>query len=90
MTKGELTKIAAAKVGVTQKEAAALVDALLDTVIDTLAKGERVQLTGFGTFEVRERSAHMGRDMNTLEPKEVPACRVVQFRGGKVLKDRVK
>ncbi len=89
MTKTELTKAVAQRTGLTNKDAAAALDAALDIVSQTLATEGRVQLTGFGTFQTRERAAHVGRNLSTGEPVDVPAHRMVQFKVGKLLKDRV-
>lgn len=80
----------AEKTGLTKKDAGAAVEAFLDVVTDTLIKGERVQLIGFGSFEVRDRAARKGRNPQTGEELEIPATKVPAFRAGKGLKDAVK
>lgn len=89
MTKTDLTKAVAAKTGLTNKDAGAALEAVLNAVTEELAAGGKVQLTGFGAFAVKERGAHVGRNLATGEPMEVPAHRVVQFKPGKLLKDTV-
>ena len=89
MTKSELTAIAAERAGVDKREAERLVSALIDTVSHTLEQGESVVLTGFGTFEVRQRQAKVGRDPRTKKPINIPATQVPVFRPSKALKDRV-
>ncbi|MCD7919936.1 MAG: HU family DNA-binding protein [Clostridiales bacterium] len=89
MTKTELTKAVAAETGLTNKDVAAALDAALGIISQTLAQEGKVQLTGFGTFLTKERAAHLGRNLSTGEPVEVPAHRVVQFRAGKLLKGMV-
>ena len=89
MTKSELTAIAAERAGISKREAEQLVSALIDTISQTLERGEAVQLTGFGTFEIKERQAKIGRDPRTKEPITIPATHVPVFRPSKNLKDRV-
>ncbi|MCD8342306.1 MAG: HU family DNA-binding protein [Clostridiales bacterium] len=89
MTKTELIKAVAERTGLTNKDAGAALDAALDIVSQTLAAEGKVQLTGFGTFLTKERAAHLGRNLSTGEPVEVPAHRVVQFKAGKLLKNMV-
>ncbi|HHV93532.1 MAG TPA: HU family DNA-binding protein [Firmicutes bacterium] len=89
MTKVELVSQVAAKTGMTKKDAAACVDAMLAVIEDALRSGDKVQLTGFGTFEVRERAARTGRNPQTGEEIEISARRLPVFRAGKLLKDSV-
>ena len=89
MTKSELTAIAAERAGISKREAEHLVNALIDSISQALEQGDTVQLTGFGTFEVRERRAKVGRDPRTKEPIIIPATQVPAFRPCKDLKDRV-
>ncbi len=74
----------------TKKDATAAVDAVFSTIQDALANGEKVQLIGFGNFEVRERAARKGRNPQTGEEIEIPASKVPAFKPGKALKDAVK
>ncbi len=88
--KADLIDGVASKTGLTKKDATAAVEALFDVVTDTLADGERVQVIGFGSFEVRERAARKGRNPQTGEEIEIPATKVPAFKAGKGLKDAVK
>lgn len=76
--------------GLTKKDATASVNAVFDTVKDYLAEGEKVQLIGFGNFEVRERAARQGRNPQTGEAIEIAASKVPAFKAGKALKEAVK
>ena len=76
--------------GLTKKDATASVNAVFDTVKDYLAEGEKVQLIGFGNFEVRERAARQGRNPQTGEAISIAASKVPAFKAGKALKDAVK
>lgn len=88
--KAELIDNVAATTGLTKKDATAAVDAVFTTIQDALAKGEKVQLIGFGNFEVRERAARKGRNPQTNEEIQIPASKVPAFKAGKALKDAVK
>jgi DNA-binding protein HU-beta len=90
MNKTELVKVVSTQAELTQKDAAKAVDALFDTISNTLAEGEKLQLIGFGTFEVRERSARKGRNPQTGEEIEIAASKVPAFKPGKELKEAVK
>ena len=90
MNKTELVKVVAEQAELTQKDAAKAVDALIETISETLAQGEKIQLIGFGTFEVRERSARKGRNPQTGEEIEIAASKVPAFKPGKELKEAVK
>ena len=89
MNKSELTAIAAEKAGIAKKDAERLVNALFDTVSLTLAAGDKVQLSGFGTFEVRQREPRVGRNPHTKEAIEIPATTVPTFKPSKSLRDMV-
>ena len=89
MKKAELIQAVAEKTGKPKKEAAIYVDAILDSVTDALVNGDKVTLTGFGVFEVRERAAKMCRNPKTHEMQEVPACKAPAFKAGKTLKEKV-
>jgi DNA-binding protein HU-beta len=65
-------------------------NAILDVIQDELAAGNKLTLTGFGTFSVSERKARTGRNPRTGEEIKIPACKVAQFKPGKVLKEAVK
>ena len=90
MTKAELISTIASSTGLTKKAAEQAASAFLAAVTGSLAKGEKVQLPGFGTFEVRERAARTARNPQTGEAVEVAASKAVGFKAGKALKDAVK
>ena len=90
MNKTELVKAVAEQAELTQKDAAKAVDALIGTISETLAQEEKIQLIGFGTFEVRERAARKGRNPQTGEEIEIAASKVPAFKPGKELKEAVK
>ena len=89
MNKTELIAAVAEKAGMSKKDTEKVVSLVLDTVADTIAAGEKVQLVGFGTFEVKERGARTGRNPKTLEAIEIPASRAPVFKAGTGLKDLV-
>ena len=89
MNKSDLIAAIAAKTGETKKDAEATVNAFIDVVTESLAKGEKVQLVGFGSFEVRKRAARKGRNPQTKEEIKIPACTVPACKAGKALKDKV-
>ncbi|MET1199189.1 HU family DNA-binding protein [Enterococcus faecalis] len=88
--KAELIENVASSTGLTKKDATAEVDAVFSTIQETLAKGEKVQLIGFGNFEVRERAARKGRNPQTGQEIQIAASKVPAFKPGKALKDAVK
>lgn len=90
MNKTELVSVVSEKTEFSKKESAQIVDALFASIEEALAKGEKVQLIGFGTFEVRERAARKGRNPQTGVEIEIPASKVPAFKPGKALKDAVK
>ena len=90
MTKVELIAAVAANAGLTKKDADKAVSATLDVITETLQKGEKVSLVGFGTFAVRERKERQGRNPQTREPMTIPASKLPAFSAGKALKDAVK
>ena len=88
MNKAELIAAVAAQTGETKKGAEATINAFVNTVMESLAKGDKVQLVGFGTFETRERAARQGRNpRNPEEVIEIPASKAPVFKAGKGLKD---
>ena len=89
MNKTELIAEVAKKAGLSKKDAEKALNATLETVAETLVKGDKVQLVGFGAFEVKERGARVGRNPQTKEEIEIPATRVASFKVGKALKDAV-
>ncbi len=90
MTKTDLVAQVAQVAGITRAEAQRVVEAVFSVVRDALARGEKVTLTGFGTFEVRNYKARSGRNPQTGETIQVPAHRRATFRAGKSLKDAVR
>ena len=90
MNKTELVEVVAKKMGTTKKEAEAAVSAFTETVKEALAEGKKVQLVGFGNFEVRERAARKGRNPQTGEELDIPATKVPAFKPGKGFKEVVK
>lgn len=89
MNKAELVTAVAKKTGLSKKDTEQAVNATFDTITEVLAGGEKVQLVGFGAFEVKERGARVGRNPQTKEEIEIPASRVASFKIGKALKDAV-
>ena len=89
MNKAELISVVAEKTGFTKKDSDLAVNAALDAITEALVAGEKVQLVGFGTFEVKERAARVGRNPRTKEEIAIPASRVAAFKVGKALKDAV-
>ena len=89
MNKAELINAAALKADVSKKEAEAVITAALDAITEALAESEKVQLVGFGSFEVKKRAARLGRNPKTKEAIEIPASVVPTFKAGKALKDAV-
>ena len=89
MNKTELIAEVAKKAGLSKKDAEKALNAALDTVTEALSAGDKVQLVGFGGFEVRTREARVARNPKTKEPIEVPATKVHVFKAGKALKDKV-
>ena len=90
MNKAELVAAVAEKAGLTKKDAEMAINALLGTVTESLEKGEKVQLIGFGNFEVRERAAREGKNPQTGEAIKIAACKVPAFKAGQALKNAVK
>ena len=89
MNKTDLIAAAAEKSGIAKKDAERVVNALLDTVTTCLVNGEKVQLSGFGIFETKEREARVGRNPRTKEQVQIPATRTPTFKPSKLLKDTV-
>ena len=89
MNKKNLIAAVAVKAEMPKKEAEAAVTALVDVISEALCRGEKVQIVGFGTFEVKERAARMGRNPQTKEPIPVAASRAPVFKAGKSLKKTV-
>ena len=89
MNKTELIAEVAQKSGLSKKDAEKALNATLDIVADALAKGDKVQLVGFGGFEVRERAARTGRNPQTGAEMKIDAAKVPAFKAGKALKDLI-
>ena len=87
MNKADLVAAMAEKAGVSKKDAEASLKAFTDVVAEELKKGEKIQLVGFGTFEVSERAAREGRNPQTGETMEIKASKTPKFKAGKALKD---
>jgi DNA-binding protein HU-beta len=90
MNKTELVAKVAEATELTKKDAAKAVDAVLDAIAGALKEGEKVQLIGFGNFEVRERAARKGRNPQTGKEIQISASKVPAFKPGKQLKDSIK
>lgn len=90
MNKSDLIASMAEKSSLTKKDAEAALKAFIDSVQEALAKGEKVQLVGFGTFEARERAARVGRNPRTKEEITIPASVVPVFKAGKEFKEKVE
>ena len=89
MNKTELIAIAAESAGMTKKDTERVLNATIDAITAALVRGEKVQLSGFGTFEIKEREARVGRNPHTRESMDIPATRVPSFKASKALKDIV-
>ena len=89
MNKTELIAAVAAKTGITKKDAESLISVTFDTIAQELSQGEKVQVSGFGSFEVKNREARVGRNPHTKQAIEIPASKVPSFKAAKALKDAV-
>ena len=89
MNKTELIAAVAEKAGLTKKDAERVINATVDTITESLVKGDKVQLFGFGIFEVKNREARVGRNPRTKETIQIPATRLPVFKAAKALKDTV-
>ena len=89
MNKTELISIAAENAGMTKKDTERVINAAIDAITASLVKGEKVQISGFGTFETKDREARVGRNPHTKQAIEIPATRVPSFKASKSLKDVV-
>ena len=89
MNKSDLVAAMAAKTGDTKKSAEETLNAFVDVVTEALVKGDKVQLVGFGSFEVRKRAARKGRNPQTKEEIKIPASKAPVFKAGKALKELV-
>ena len=89
MNKTELVNAMAEKAEISKKDAEAALKAFTETIEETLAKGDKIQLVGFGTFEARERAAREGRNPKTKEIIQIPASIAPIFKAGSALKEKV-
>lgn len=89
MNKAELISNVAEKTELTKKDSEKAVSAVLESIGEALSRGDKVQLVGFGTFEIRDRAARKGRNPQTGEEINIAAARVPVFKAGKLLKDAV-
>ncbi|MEM0530021.1 HU family DNA-binding protein [Zongyangia sp. HA2173] len=89
MTKAELINLVAEKADISKKESDKVVGAVIDSITEALVKGEKIQIVGFGTFEVKERGERKGRNPRTKEEITIPASKLPTFKAGKALKDAV-
>ena len=89
MNKTELIAIAAENAGMTKKDTERVMNAAIDAITAALVQGEKVQLSGSGTFEIKEREERIGRNPRTKEAVTIPATRVPAFKASKALKDNV-
>ena len=90
MNKTELVAALAEKAALTKVDAEKTINAFVATVEETLAKGDKIQLVGFGTFEVKDRPARTARNPRTGKEIKVAACKAPAFKAGKALKDAIK
>ena len=89
MNKNELINAVAERANLTKKDSELAVSAMIEAITDALCEGDKVQLVGFGSFEVKKREARVGRNPKTKEAIEIPATKVPVFKAGKLLKDNV-
>ena len=89
MNKTELIAVVSQAAGMTKKDTERVLNAALDAITAALVNGDKVQLSGFGTFELKDREARVGRNPHTKESVEIPATTVPVFKASKVLKDIV-
>ena len=90
MNKTELIAAVAEAAGLSKKDTEAVVNAALNTITASLKKGDKVQLVGFGSFEVKKRAERTGLNPRTKQPVKIAASKVPVFKAGKALKDAVK
>ena len=90
MNKTDLVQAVAQRTGVTKKEVAQVVDTVFDVIQESLTQGDKVQLVGFGNFEIRERAARKGRNPQTGEEIEIAASRIPAFKAGKSLREGIR
>lgn len=90
VSKADLVDAVAGSTGMTKKDVKSVVDSMIDKIATHLDKDQKVQLTGFGTFEVRKRKARSGVRPGTTEKIKIPASKYPAFKPGKALKDKIK
>ena len=89
MTKTELAATVAEKAQITKKQADQILNTTFEAIKQALVEGDKVQLIGFGTFEIRDRAARKGRNPQTNEEIDIPASKLPSFKAGKALKEAV-
>ena len=89
MNKSDLVAVVAEKLGATKRDAEASLNAVVEAITESLVKGEKIQLVGFGSFEVRKRAARKGRNPQTKEEIKIPASEAPVFKAGRAFKDAV-
>ena len=89
MNKTELISVTAQNAGIARKDAERIINAAIDAITAALTEGDKVQLSGFGSFEVKDREARVGRNPHTKEAIEIPATKVPGFKASKTLKDTI-
>ena len=89
MNKTELIAAVAEKTGLTKKDAERVINATIETITESLCKGDKVSVSGFGIFEVKAREARVGRNPRTKETIQIPATKLPAFKASKTLKDAV-
>ncbi len=90
MTKEGLIEVIVNKIGCSKKQAGDILETIIDTIIQSLSKGEEVTITGFGTFSIKKRAPRTGVNPKTGEKIQIPAMTVPKFKPGKALKEAVK
>ena len=89
MNKTDLVSAVAEKAGLSKKDSEKAINAVVDSIIDALKSGDKVQLIGFGSFEVKSRAERTGRNPRTKETIKIPAAKLPQFKAGKAFKDAI-
>lgn len=89
MKKTDFVAKVSEKTGMTKKDAEKTLDAIIESIEEVLVSGDKLQFVGFGSFEVKERPARMGRNPKTNEPMAIQAAKVPAFKPGKLLKDKL-
>jgi integration host factor subunit alpha len=89
LTRADLCESVHEEVGLSRQECSSMVERTLDLIVESLARGETVKLSGFGVFQVREKRARMGRNPKTGEPAAINPRRVISFRASQIMKSRV-